>query len=123
MKSRLMIGLVAAFGVVSAAALSQTAQPTYKGDPDVYKLIFEDANFRVIEVLRKKGVRDKAHGHPSPGIVYFLTDCKTKQYSPDGKSIENEAKTGTVRPVPVVASHEAENTGAADCRQLFVEKK
>jgi hypothetical protein len=28
--------------------LAQTAPPTYQADPDVYKIIFEDQNFRVI---------------------------------------------------------------------------
>ena len=37
------------------AAMAQTAPPTYQGDPDVYKVIFEDQNFRVIAVNRKKG--------------------------------------------------------------------
>jgi hypothetical protein len=109
--------------VVSTAASAQTAKPTYEGDPDVYKLVFEDANFRVIKVLRKKGVHDKAHGHPSPAIVYNITDCTTKQYSPDGKSAENTRKAGTASAVAIVASHSAENTGPADCEQVFVEKK
>jgi len=50
-------------GMASTTAVAQTAEPTYKGDPAVYKVIFEDANFRVIEAIRKKGVHDKAHGH------------------------------------------------------------
>ena len=75
-------------GAASSGALGQAAEPTYKGDPDVYKVIFEDANFRVIEATRKKGVHDKAHGHPVPSIVYSLTDCKTKQYAADGKTTE-----------------------------------
>jgi len=29
-----------------SGAVAQTAEPTYKGDPSVYKIIFEDANFR-----------------------------------------------------------------------------
>jgi hypothetical protein len=109
--------------LVSTSASAQTAEPTYKGDPNVYKVIFEDANFRVIEANRKKGVHDKAHGHPVPSIVYNVTDCKTKQYAADGKTSERESKAGTVTAVPVIATHSAENTGAADCKQIFVEKK
>jgi hypothetical protein len=55
-------------GAASTAAMAQTAEPTYKGDPDVYKVIFEDANFRVIEATRKKGVHDKAHVTQSPRL-------------------------------------------------------
>jgi len=113
----------AVLGIASTGAIAQTAEPTYKGDPSVYKLIFEDANFRVIEATRKPGVHDKVHGHPSPSIVYFLTDCPTKQYDADGKATETTGKAGTARAVPVIASHSAENTGTADCKQIFVEKK
>jgi hypothetical protein len=121
--------VLATIGAAFAGAMSvtpsfaQTAEPTYKGDPSVYKLIFEDANFRVIEVNRKKGVHDKTHGHPSPSVVYNITDCKTRQYAPDGKTSENDRKAGTANAVPVIASHSAENIGPEDCRQLFVEKK
>lgn len=104
-------------------AVAQTAEPSFKGDPSVYKVIFEDANFRVIEANRKKGVHDKVHGHPAPSIVYNVTDCKTKQYAADGKTSERESKAGTATAVPVIASHSAENTGDADCKQIFVEKK
>jgi len=40
--------------VASSASLAQTAPPTYEGDPAVYKVIFEDQNFRVITALGKK---------------------------------------------------------------------
>src|SRR5882762_3011427 len=95
----LSAAMLAALG--SSGAIAQTAEPTYKADPDVYKLIYEDANFRVIEVLRKKGVHDKPHGHPSPSIVYFITDCTTKQYAADGKTSEDTRKAGTASTVPV----------------------
>jgi hypothetical protein len=110
-------------GMASTGAVAQSAEPSFKGDPDVYKVIFEDANFRVIEAVRKKGVHDKAHGHPVASIVYSVTDCKTKQYAADGKTTEGETKAGSARAVPVIASHSAENIGNADCKQVFVEKK
>ena len=120
---KMAFGAAMTVGLASAEAVAQTAEPTYKGDPDVYKLIFEDDNFRVIEVNRKKGVHDKVHGHPAPGIVYNVTDCKTKQYAADGKTSETDRKAGTAGSLPVVASHSAENIGPADCKQIFVEKK
>ena len=73
--------------------------------------------------MRPKGVHDKVHGHPSPAIVYLVTDCKTKTYAADGKTSENSRKAGSVTAVPVIAAHSAENTGSSDCKQVFVEKK
>ncbi|HEY1545694.1 MAG TPA: hypothetical protein VGG01_25100 [Xanthobacteraceae bacterium] len=107
----------------STRAVAQTAEPSYKGDPDVYRVIFEDANFRVIEAIRKVGVRDKLHGHPLPSVVYTLTDCKTKMYGANGRTSESSMRAGHANAVPIVAAHSAENVGSTDCRQLFVEKK
>jgi hypothetical protein len=112
------LALTASFG-----ALAQTAPPTYQGDPDVYKVIFEDQTFRVIATTRKKGVHDKAHGHPIPSIVYNITDCPTKLHAADGKTADVAGKAGTSNKVPVTASHSAGNLGAADCQQLLVERK
>ena len=110
-------------GLASTGAIAQTAEPTFKGDPSVYKVIFEDANFRVIEANRPAGVKDKAHGHPSPAIVYYITDCKSKLTAADGKTREAIDKAGTANAVPIIASHTAENIGTANCKQIFVEKK
>jgi hypothetical protein len=119
----IMVGAALAAGAASTNAVAQTAEPSYKADPSVYKVIFEDANFRVIEANRKKGVHDKVHSHPLPSIVYFVTDCKTKQYAADGRTSEGVGKAGVARAVPAIASHSSENTGTADCKQIFVEKK
>ena len=109
--------------LASSVAVAQDAPPTYQGDPDVYKIIFEYQNFRVIAVTRKKGVHDKVHGHPVPSVSYNVTDCTTKQYGADGKTSESTNKAGTARAIPIISSHSAENTGSADCQQVFVERK
>jgi hypothetical protein len=119
---RFLAAAATMLGFVSAAA-AQAAEPTYKGDPDVYKVIYEDANIRIIESIRKAGVTDKLHGHPVPSVVYNFTDCQTKQTSADGKSMQTDAKAGTARAVPIVVAHTATNTGPSDCKQLFIEKK
>jgi hypothetical protein len=78
--------------------------PTYQADPSVYRVIFEDQNFRVIDALRKAGVHDILHSHPVPSIVYFLTDCSDQLYGPDGKPIGNPnlRKAGTAQAVPII---------------------
>lgn len=117
------IGVAMILGLTSTGALAQSAKPTYEGDPAVYKLIFEDANFRVIEANRGPGVKDKPHGHPSPSIGYSVTDCKTMLTGADGKTRESVTKAGTASAVPVIPSHTAENIDKTACKQLFVEKK
>ena len=58
-RTTLALGAMALVSLASSAAMAQNAPPSYEGDPDVYKVIFEDQNFRVIDSLRKKGVHDK----------------------------------------------------------------
>ncbi len=118
-----LIVSVSMVGLVSGAR-AETAEPTFKGDPDVYKIIFEDANFRVVEATRKKGAHDRIHSHPIESVVYNLTDCPTKLYDDSGKLVrEDDSKTGTARAVPIIPAHSAENTGGGDCKQIFFEKK
>jgi hypothetical protein len=57
-RTTLALGAMALVSFASSAAMAQNAPPSYEGDPDVYKVIFEDQNFRVIDSLRKKGVHD-----------------------------------------------------------------
>ena len=119
--NRIIVSAVVTLGLVSGA-FAQAADPTYKGDPDVYKIIYEDANLRIIEAVRKAGVTDKIHSHPVASVVYAVTDCKTK-LTADGKSTETDTKAGATRLLPVIPAHTAENTGANDCKQLFIERK
>ena len=107
----------------ASAAVAQSAPPTYQADSDVYKVIFEDQNFRVIAATWKKGVHDKAHSHPVPSMAYSLTDCMLRIYEPDGKTREINNKAGATQAVPITQSHSAENIGPADCSVVFVERK
>jgi hypothetical protein len=109
--------------VASSAAAAQNAPPSYQADPDVYKVIFEDQNFRVIASTRKKGVHDKVHSHPLPSIVYNVTNCKTRIHPPDDKTMDIVSNAGTAQAVPITPSHSAENVGPDDCESIFVERK
>ena len=107
----------------ASAAAAQNAPPTYQADPSVYKIIFEDANFRVIAATWKAGQTDKAHSHRVPSVAYAVTDCTLKLTGPDGKTTNISPKAGSSNAIPVTASHTAENTGATECRSVFVERK
>jgi hypothetical protein len=119
----IVLGAAALMGISCSASMAQTAEPTYQADPDTYKVIFENADYRVIEAIHKAGVRDKVHGHPVSFVVVNLTDCKNRLVGADGKTVENAVKAGTAQVLPAIPSHSAENIGDADCKQIFVEKK
>jgi hypothetical protein len=115
---------LALLGIGTSASFAQNAAPSYQADPDVYKVIFEDQNFRVISATWKAGTTDKPHTHPVPSVIYFLTDCAQKLHGADGSVREVNSKAGSSNGVPIVAQpHTAQNVGATDCRAIFVERK
>jgi hypothetical protein len=117
-----VLGLgVAMIWIVSAAA--QEPPPSYQADATVYKVIFEDQNFRVIAGTWKKGSTDKPHSHPVPFVVYALNDCTLRLHNPDGTSREAQNKAGTAFAGTTTSSHTAENAGESDCQAIFVERK
>jgi hypothetical protein len=117
------LGATALLYAASSAAVAQNAPPTYQADPSVYKIIFEDQNFRVIAATYKAGQTDQSHSHPVPSIAYALNDCTLRTHAPDGKTRDIDVKTGIVNAVPVTPSHTTENTGPKDCHVIFVERK
>ncbi len=122
-QTALAIAASAALSTVSSVAMAQDAEPSYKADPSVYKVVFENQYFRVIEANKEKGQRDRAHSHPVQSVVYFFTDCSEKLTGPDGQSRNTSNKAGHVVAPPIVKSHTSENIGSGACHQLFVERK
>jgi hypothetical protein len=123
-RTTLTLSAMSLLYLISFPAAAQDAPPSYQADPDVYKVIFDDQNFRVIEVIRKKGVHDKLHSHSLPTVGYNLTDCTSKAYDAGGKVVsENTRKAGEAGAAPVTPGHSVENTGTGDCKQILVEKK
>jgi mannose-6-phosphate isomerase-like protein (cupin superfamily) len=103
---------------------AQAVAPSYKAAPDVYKLISENDQFRVILATWKPGQRDAWHSHAGPLVAYTLTDCNSRIHMPDGKSTQvRSRKAGEVAFNPVITSHSFENVGTTECKSLLVERK
>jgi hypothetical protein len=117
------VSLIAAGLAASLPALAESAPLTYTASPDVYKLIAENDEFRVILATWKPGQSDALHSHGGPYALYRLTDCKLQLTTPDGHSDARDGKAGTVSFSPAVAAHSAKNVGSSDCQILTVERK
>jgi quercetin dioxygenase-like cupin family protein len=117
------LSLAAVASIAPPPAFAENAPPTYQADPSVYKVIFEDENFRVIAATWKAGKTDKPHSHPVPSVVYAVTSCTLKLQAADGTTREVHPKRGTAMAVPITASHTATNTGPKTCRAVLVEHK
>jgi hypothetical protein len=109
--------------VISSVAVAAETPPSFQADPNVYKVIFEDQNFRIIKATWKPGSRDKAHSSTSAAIACYLTNCDIRVHTPDGKSRDFHPKAGFAHTQPIFSSHSAENIGSTECQALFVERK
>ena len=122
-RASLLLAFAAIISAAPSATFAQEAPPSYKADPSVYQVIFEDQNFRVIEATWKAGEKDKPHSHPIPSVVYPLTGCTIKLTSADGKTRVVHSKVGHALAVPIERSHTAMNLTHHTCRALLVERK
>jgi mannose-6-phosphate isomerase-like protein (cupin superfamily) len=107
---------------VHYTVVAQTLPHSFVASPDVYKVIAENDQYRVIAVTWKPGQRDVWHSHPT-AAVYNLTECKMRNHSPDGKSRDAENKAGAARVNPPVVSHSLENIGQTECKLIMFEPK
>ena len=71
--------------VVTAGLVSAQPLPrSFEASPDVYKVIAENNEYRVIAVTWKPGQRDVQHSHPA-STVYYLTNSALRIHAQDGK--------------------------------------
>jgi len=114
-------GLVAL--ATSAVIHAADVPPSHVASPDVYKVIAENDEFRVIMATWKPGQRDEYHSHPA-NTAYRITDCKNRVFKPDGSiAREGEVKAGSVILQKPVKSHSFQNVSDKECQSLIVEKK
>jgi hypothetical protein len=108
---------------LTASSADAKAPFPYDASPEIYKVISENDDFRVILATWPAGFKDNFHNHPVSFVSYFVTDCSRRIYFPDGKTTEGVFKKGQAVFTGAVESHSFENTGSAECQILIVDKK
>jgi len=113
------------FMLLGIPAISQAegVKPDYVASPDVYKVIAENDEMRVILATWPPGAKDKMHSHPKPFAIYRLNDCDNKITKADGTFKVNHLKAGTAVIKKPVKAHTLENIGTTECKNLLVELK
>ena len=110
---------MAALWVMSA--VPAFAQDPVKVDPKHYKVEFENEQVRVLRISYAAGEKSVMHEHPN-SVAVFLTDGQVKFTTPDGKSREVPAKTGSTQWEPG-GKHLPENIGDKPFELILVELK
>jgi beta-alanine degradation protein BauB len=117
-----VLSALAGFGVMGTS-LAQVAPPSFTASPDIYRVVAENAQYRVIEVTWKPRQRDQFHSHPPGGLFYYVTDCSLRLHRPDGGSENAVHLAGDAGVIPAIDSHSAENVGKDVCKLVLFERK
>jgi len=107
--------------IATLAGVPALAQDPVKVDPKHYKLLYEDAEIRVLRVAYGAGEKSVTHDHPALAAV-FTTDAHFKFSLADGTTQERQGKKGDVISMPA-EKHVPENVGEATAQVILVEFK
>ncbi|WOB09940.1 hypothetical protein [Piscinibacter gummiphilus] len=105
---------------LAAAASAQQLPRSFEASPDVYKVIAQNEQYKVIAVTWKPGQKDVLHAHPA-SAVYYLTDCRLRVHAPDGSYRDALPAAGFALVQSPIPGHVVENTGSSDCRLVMFE--
>jgi quercetin dioxygenase-like cupin family protein len=107
-------------------ALGFSTSTTMAADPmpasATAKVLLDNDQVRVLEVIRPPGTVTPMHTHPTM-VVYFFSPFKLKHTLPNGKVKEKDYKAGTVGWKPDGFTHASEVIGTADQHALVIEWK
>jgi beta-alanine degradation protein BauB len=88
---------------------------------NVYSLVMENEQVRVLDARFKKGAEAVMHSHPKH-VIYVLAGGKIKISTPDGKDANIDLKAGQAIWMEA-GQHAAENLGNSEIHNLVVELK
>lgn len=117
--ARTLLFAASCLGLVSHA-LAQDLPRSFVASPDIYKVIAQHDQYKVIAVTWKPGQKDVAHSHPA-SAVYYLTDCSLRIHAKDGSDRDAQPRAGAAIVQQPIPAHVLENIGTADCRLVMFE--
>jgi quercetin dioxygenase-like cupin family protein len=97
------------------------AQDPVQVDPAHYKVLFDNAHVRVLDIHLKAGEKTPMHSHPDY-LVYSFTSSTAEFTAPDGKTNSATIKAGEVM-WRDAETHAAKNTGKKELHVLNIELK
>ena len=115
MKNTLFI-LISGFGSVLYAQLPEEVSP------EVYKVLLDNEDVKVLEVTFQPGQSDELHRH-NVMTFYAIEGGKMQVTLPDGTVKENEIPTGRTGHRKTITTHQVKNIGENTVKVIVVEHK
>lgn len=120
-------GLACAITMALASTVSYAANAPSapEASPEVYKILAENDQWRVMEATWQPGQEDNFHYHTADRVSLFTTDCKLRLSNRDGtyKDVSPKAGKAKARTGKPVQAHKAKNIGDKVCVLRIVELK
>lgn len=92
-----------------------------KVSPENYKLLQQEGDFRLVEMILPAGKSDVEHSHHHE-MVYFISGGKVRIHLPDADPVDLEIPDGhSMTHDPW--THRVENIGTTDIRAVIFERK
>jgi len=109
----------------TSTVLAGNAPIASEASPQVYKVIAENDEWRVLEGTWQPGQEDNFHSHTADRVSIFPMDCDLRLTKPDGtfKDVHPKAGKAKVRTGKPMPSHKAKNIGNKPCTLMIVELK
>lgn len=104
-----------------AVSMPCVAQDATETDGDKYKVLLDNACFRVLEYRDTPGQKTHQHHHPA-FVLYALGPFTRVLHLPDGREIHRSFNTGEAMGSPA-QTHIGENVGNTPTHALIVESK
>jgi hypothetical protein len=113
------------FTIGPRALSGDQAPPAPEASPDVYQVIAENDQWRVMQATWQPGQEDNLHSHPADRVSLFTTDCALRLTKADGSFRDANPKAGKakVRTGEAEPAHTAKNIGDNVCTMTIVELK
>lgn len=117
--------VIASMVLGSTSVVAQDAPIAPEASPEVYKIIAENDQWRVLEATWQPGQEDTFHSHPADRVSVYGVDCQLQITNPDGSQREASPKAGKARvwSGKPTASHKAKNIGDKICVMHIIELK
>jgi len=116
-----MLSILLAALALGFATKMAMAEDLAKVMPDDVKVMVDNDQVRVLDVLHKPGVKEPMHSHPAYVSVYMST-TRVKVTTPDGKTVEKVRKAGEVS-WSEATTHALESVGTAGSHTIVIELK
>ena len=122
MNHRKLIGPLTLLAFCSSAS-AELVPESHIASPEVYQVLAENPQLRVILATWQPGQKDVMHSHPMLA-AYSLTDCRFRIYKADGTTVEKSFKAHDgARIKEATHKHSFENITKQPCQTLLVERK